>query len=132
MQLSKTAAEALQKKVASVDARDEANAIDLGFGRACHDMGLSPMQTQKLAKVAKERLAKFAAENGIPGGEHHGSGNPKASEPEGEGQDAGPEQGKDNKGSGNHLNTGSHHGKADAEGTRVGATSGSAKTPAGQ
>lgn len=132
MQLSKTAGEALMKKVAAADERDQSNAIDLGFARACQDMDMSPVQTQKLAKIARAKLDKFAADNGIPGGEHHGSGNPNASESEGKGQNAGPEQGKDNKGSANKMNSGSLHGKADAEGTRVGGTSGPAKTPAGK
>jgi hypothetical protein len=132
MELSKTASEALMQKIAAADQTDQANAIDVGFARACEDMGMSPVQTQKLAKVAREKLDKFAGENGIPGGEHHGSGNPQASEPEGEGQDAGPEQGTDNKGSSQSMNTGAHHSNGDNSSARVGATSGPAKTPAGK
>ena len=50
--------EALEK-VAVVDARDQAAAIEQGFEDACADMGLDWAHTAGLAKVARERLAEF-------------------------------------------------------------------------
>ena len=132
MELTKTASDVVLRKVAAADAVDQANAVDLGFARACGEMGLNREQTQKLAGVAKDRLQKFAAEQGLPSGEHQEAGNPDKNTPEGEGQGETVSAGHDNKGSGNHMNTGSLHGQADSNGTRVGATSGAAATPAGK
>lgn len=59
--LSKSASDALLKKLAASDEVDGANAVDLGFYEAASGMGLSDDQIRGLAKVAHDRLDAFAA-----------------------------------------------------------------------
>lgn len=147
MQLTKHASEVLRKKIAAVDARDQEHAIDLGFAMGCREMGLNDEQTHGLAKVARSNLEKWSKKkansttpagrgnygvSGIPEGTHHGSGDDQSNDSEGVGQGDTVSAGKDNKGSGNNMNTGAHHSKGDNSTARVGATSGPAKTPAGK